>query len=275
MENAAQDWVGLKFFGEARGLVDGFEEGAEELFELVGVGFEFAAFEGEEVAEELGVEAELIGAGDGGGFVVGALAGFQFDERAERGEERGDGVGEGFLELFGAASALEIKGARAEEKILQFARALAAEAVAGGFELRENFAAHERAVVALNVGELDGKDFGGDGQLGLGEREEGEGKIVAGVFECGDEGVERGEWRVAEDDEDVDVGVAGDEFAFGQTAVKRDSDELLAERGGELIAEAGEAGADGFGQRGVGFPVGGHEGECSGGGGEWGEISDS
>ena len=76
-----------EFFGEAGGLVDGFQKCAEELFELVGVGFEFAAFEGKEVAKELGVEAELIGAGDGGGFGVGAFAGFEFDQCAEGGEE--------------------------------------------------------------------------------------------------------------------------------------------------------------------------------------------
>ena len=176
-------------------------------------------------------------------------------------------MGEGFLELLGAASALEIKGARTQQEVLQFARALAAEAVAGDLELRENLAADERAVVALEVGELDGENFRGDGQFGFGECEEREGKIVAGLLECGDEGVERRERGGAENDEDVHVGIAGDEFAFGQAAVERDGEELLAERGGELVAEADEAGADGFGKGGVGFPVGGHEGECSEGGG--------
>ena len=39
-----------EFLGEPRGMVDRFEEGAEELLEGGRIGFEFAAFQGEEIA---------------------------------------------------------------------------------------------------------------------------------------------------------------------------------------------------------------------------------
>ena len=126
--------------------------------------------------------------------------------------------------------------AEAEPVGAEFALDLEAMEVERDFEVGEEVGAEEDAVAGLHVEEFDGEDVGGAIEFVAGEDEW---RVIA-FFDppFGDavEGFEVFGVGVIDEAEDVEVGLAGAEFAGGGGAVEDDGDEVCA--GGGL--EAGE-----------------------------------
>jgi hypothetical protein len=135
--------------------------------------------------------------------------------------------------------------AEAEPVGAEFALDLEAVEVERDFEVGEEVGAEEDAVAGFHVEEFDGEDVGGASEFVAGEDEW---RVVA-LFDppLGDgvEGLEIGGVGAVDEAEDVEVGLAGAEFAGGGGAVEDDGDEVLAGGGLEAVEEFFELGFHG------------------------------
>ena len=179
---------------------------------------------------------ELCSGGDGFAFVGGHCFPEGEDGVAKQGAERRERVGhQGEMGFFGERGG-DDGLAEAQPVGAKFALDLETMEVERDFEVGEEVGAEEDAVAGFHVEEFDGEDIGGAVELVA--REE-EGRMVA-LFDppLGDavEGFEIFGVRVVDEAEDVEIGLAGAEFASGGGTVEDDGDQVGA--GGGL--EAGQ-----------------------------------
>jgi hypothetical protein len=109
-------------------------------------------------------------------------------------------------------------------------------------EIGEEVGAEENAMAGLHVEEFDGEDVGGTGEFVAGEDER---RVIAFFdppFGDGVEGFEIFGAGVIDEAEDVEVGLAGAEFAGGGGAVEDDGDDVGAGGGVEAVEEFFELG---------------------------------
>ncbi len=132
--------------------------------------------------------------------------------------------------------------AEAEPVSAEFAFDLEAVEVEWYFEVGEEVGAEEDAMAGFHVEEFDGEDVGGASEFVAGEDEW---RVIA-FFDppFGDavEGFEIGGVGVIDEAEDVEIGLAGAEFAGGGGAVEDDGYEIRAGGGLEAVEEFFELG---------------------------------
>ena len=124
-------------------------------------------------------------------------------------------------EPVGAELALDLKAVEAERD----------------FEVAEKVGAVEDAVAGFHVEEFDGEDVGGTVEFVAGEDERWVIAFFDPPFGDGVEGFEVFCVGVIDEAEDVEVGLAGAEFAGGGGAVEDDGDEVRAGGGLEAVEE--------------------------------------
>jgi len=171
---------------------------------------------------------ETCGGGDGFAFVGGHFFAEGEDGVAEEGAESRERVGhQGEVGFFGEGGG-DDGLAEAEPVGAEFALDLEAVEVERDFEVGEEVGAKEDAMAGLHVEEFDGEDVGGAVEFVSREYE----RWVVAFFDppFGDavEGFEVFRVGVVDEAEDVEVGLAGTEFAGGGGAVEDDGDEVCA-----------------------------------------------
>jgi hypothetical protein len=132
--------------------------------------------------------------------------------------------------------------AEAEPVGAEFALDLKAMEMERDFEVGEEVGAEEDAMAGFHVEEFDGKDVGGTVEFVAGEDERGVIAFFDPPFGDGVEGFEIFGVGVIDEAEDVEVGLAGAEFAGGGGAVEDDGNEVGACGGLEAVEEFFELG---------------------------------
>ena len=124
----------------------------------------------------------------------------------------------------------------------EFALDLKAMEMERDFEVGEEVGAEKDAMAGFHVEEFDGEDVGGAGEFVAGEDER---RVVAFFDPPFGDAVERFEIfgvGVMDEAEDVEVGLAGAEFAGGGGTVEDDGDEVVAGGWVEAVEEFFELG---------------------------------
>jgi hypothetical protein len=232
---AAVDFVGDGFYEGQVGMQAGLD------FEGFSVGLAFAEIE--ELVEWGGVGGgEFGGGGDGFAFGGGDFFAEGEDGVAEEGAKSREGIrhqGEvGFFGERGGDDGL----AEAKPVGAELALDLEAMEMERDFEIGEEVGAEENAVAGFHVEEFDSEDVGGAGEFVASEDER---RMVAPFnppFGDAVEGLEIFGVGVIDEAEDVEVGLAGAEFAGGGGAVEDDGDEVGACGGLEAVEEFFELG---------------------------------